>query len=80
MELKGVPIPFATAEDLILHKLFAGRPRDIEDVHGVVLRKEAQIDWDYLSRWAQEFFSVPGRESLPKQLERLRGAGRRRGK
>ncbi len=80
VELKGVPVPFASVEDLILHKLFAGRPRDIEDIHGVVRRKGTEIDWAYLSRWAREFASVPGRESLPEQLERLRGAGRRRGK
>ncbi len=80
VELKGVAVPFATAEDLILHKLFAGRPRDIEDAQGVVRRKETEIDWAYLGRWAREFASVPGREHLPEQLERLREAGRRRGK
>ncbi len=80
VELKGVAVPFATAEDLILHKLFAGRPRDIEDAQGVVRRKETEIDWAHLSRWAREFASVPGRDNLPEQLERLRGVGRRRGK
>lgn len=33
-ELEGTPVPFASAEDLILHKLFAGRPRDDEDGRG----------------------------------------------
>ena len=37
--LAGVPVPFATAEDLLIHKLFAGRPRDLEDAAGVVRRK-----------------------------------------
>lgn len=31
VELLGTPVPFATAEDLIVHKLFAGRPHDEED-------------------------------------------------
>ena len=65
-------VPFATAEDLIIHKLFAGRPRDIEDAVGVVRRKGPELDWDYLRRWAAEFALVPGRENLPDALEELR--------
>lgn len=80
VELEGVPVRFAAAEDLILHKLFAGRPRDIEDTQGVVLRKGAELDWAYLRRWADEFASLAGREGLPEQIERLRGAERRTGK
>lgn len=78
--MEGVPVPFASAEDLILHKLFAGRPRDIEDSEGVVLRKGADLDWAYLRRWAREFTTVAGREVLTRQVERLHGFGRRRGK
>jgi hypothetical protein len=45
VELAGVEVPYATAEDLILHKLFAGRARDIEDVRGIVARHSARLDW-----------------------------------
>jgi hypothetical protein len=70
--LQGVDVPFATAEDLILHKLFAARPRDLEDAVGVVRRKGHELDWSYLERWAQEFASVPGREGIPAALARIR--------
>lgn len=73
VELAGVAVPFATAEDLIIHKLFAGRPRDREDAISVVRRKGAEIDWSYVEHWAREFASVPGRERLPDDVERLRG-------
>lgn len=72
VEVGGATVPFATAEDLIIHKLFAGRPRDIEDAGGVVRRKGLELDWDYLRRWVAEFALVPGRESLPDLLEELR--------
>jgi len=72
VELEGVAVPFATAEDLILHKLFAGRPRDLEDVSGIVLRQRGKLDWDYLEQWASEFRTVPGREELPDQVAELR--------
>ena len=68
----GTSVPFATAEDLVIHKLFASRPRDLEDVEGIVRRKGATLDWAYLERWAAEFALVPGREGMPAALARLK--------
>ena len=70
-------MPFATAEDLIIHKLFAGRPRDLEDAVGVVQRSGAGLDWTYVERWVAEFARLPGREDLPRQLAELRRQGLR---
>jgi len=69
--LAGALVPFATAEDLVIHKLLAGRPRDVEDVEGVVRRRGAALDWAYLHRWVTEFSQVPGREAMPEALVRL---------
>ena len=71
-ELAGVPVPFATAEDLIIHKLFAGRARDWEDAVSVVRRKGDGLDWEFMTLWAAEFATIPGREEMPAQVERLR--------
>ncbi|MBI4542090.1 MAG: nucleotidyl transferase AbiEii/AbiGii toxin family protein [Gemmatimonadetes bacterium] len=68
----GIPVPFATAEDLIIHKLFAGRAQDWEDTLSVVRRKGHELDWGYLDRWARDFAGVAGREELPQRLEALR--------
>lgn len=77
VEMGGTSVAFAAAEDLILHKLFAGRPRDLEDVRGVVRRKGHDLDWDYLAEWAKAFSVVPERESLPELVRELqRAAGR----
>ena len=72
IEIQGTPVAFASAEDLILHKIFAGRPRDLEDVAGVVRRKGESLDWGYIETWANEFAAVPGREDLPDRVARLK--------
>jgi uncharacterized nucleotidyltransferase DUF6036 len=72
VELAGTAVPFATAEDLIIHKLFAARPRDLEDVRGVLLRKGDSLDWAYVEKWARDFASVPGREGMPAALGELK--------
>lgn len=36
LDLGGQPVRFATAEDLVVMKVVAGRPRDLEDVRSVV--------------------------------------------
>lgn len=64
-------VPFASAEDLILHKLFAGRPRDLEDAAGVVRRQALTLDWDYLTRWAAQFAVIPGGDTLPACIAEL---------
>lgn len=69
------PVPFATAEDLIIHKLFAARPRDLEDAVGVVRRTGPRLDWDYVNHWVKEFARVPGREDLPSRLAQVRREG-----
>lgn len=78
VEIGTERVPFATAEDLILHKLFAGRARDLDDVVGVVRRKGREIDWSYIRGWAAEFAEIPGRQDLPSQVNRLEGEARGR--
>ncbi len=73
--LHGIGVPFASAEDLLIHKLFAGRPQDVEDALGVVRRKSAELDWRYLEHWSRVFAEVPGRENMPDRLAELRRMG-----
>jgi predicted nucleotidyltransferase len=47
-------VKFAALEDLIIHKVVAGRPRDLEDVR-IVLLKNPQADVTYIEKWLDEF-------------------------
>jgi len=54
-------VRFAAAEDLIIHKLVAGRPRDIDDVGGVLARRPS-LDEAYLTKWLSSFHDVVHRD------------------
>ncbi len=63
-------VRFASAEDLIIHKLVAGRPRDIEDVRGILARNPS-LDEPYLTGWLASFRDVVNRD-LVAELQSLR--------
>jgi len=46
-------VRYASAEDLVIHKLVAGRPRDLEDARSVIL-KNPSLDADYIRKWLGE--------------------------
>ncbi len=45
---------FASVEDAVVHKVIAGRPRDIEDVRSLLL-KNPGMDGSYIRHWLEEF-------------------------
>lgn len=52
--LSGQTVCFASPEDLLIHKIFAGRPRDIEDARSVLI-KNTEMDIEYIRGWIKEF-------------------------
>jgi predicted nucleotidyltransferase len=47
-------IRFATVEDVIILKVVAGRPRDLDDVRGM-LAKNPQAELHYVREWLAQF-------------------------
>lgn len=62
-------VRFATPEDLIVHKMLAARPRDHEDVTGIVL-KQPHLDLAYVRHWLAEFAAATS-QPLVEQFETL---------
>jgi len=46
--LPGVRLLTCSAEDLVVLKAFADRPRDWADIESVLVRQQGQLDWAYI--------------------------------
>ncbi len=56
-------VRFSSLEDLVIHKVIAGRPRDLEDVKSVLL-KNPGYDSVYIEKWLKEFDQSLGEKFL----------------
>jgi predicted nucleotidyltransferase len=76
------PITILSAEDLIIHKCVAGRPRDIEDVERVLVRQRVNLDLRYIRNWLREFAEIidahDPRLIFENALKKVRGILRRK--
>ncbi len=68
--LGGRDVAFASVEDLVIHKIFAGRPRDLEDVRSVIL-KNSSIDIKYVQDWLERFDEGEDVTSYVKTLKEI---------
>jgi hypothetical protein len=68
--LKETDVMFASAEDVIIHKIFAGRPRDLEDVRSILL-KNPELDREYIKKWLGEFEKSPEKKDLIKIFNKI---------
>ena len=54
IKLGRTSVRFASLEDLVIHKVIAGRARDLEDVRSVLL-KNPKYNSRYVEKWLAEF-------------------------
>ncbi len=73
----GIALRLCSPEDLVVMKVFAGRPEDWRDVEGIVIRQGRRLDVPYILRQLQPLLEVKeDKESAAKltdMLERIEG-------
>ncbi|WP_438012036.1 DUF6036 family nucleotidyltransferase [Sorangium sp. So ce321] len=68
--LGGVRVPMISPEDLVVTKVLAGRPKDLEDVSGVLL-EQTDLDLERIRGLLGELEAALGEDRLLRRLERL---------
>ena len=71
--LSGQSIRFAALEDLMIHKIFAGRPRDLEDVRILALKNPA-VDRAYVEKWLKQFDKAVPKKRFLRTFRKVAGA------
>lgn len=64
-------VALAMAEDLLVMKLLAGRPRDLQDVHGIAMVQGESLDWQYCLKTAATLGEAVDQD-LAAQVQSLR--------
>jgi len=53
--MEGYPIKFASCEDVIIHKMLAGRAIDEEDIKNILLKNKNKLNLKYVKSWLSKF-------------------------
>lgn len=69
--MNGYPVKFASCEDVIIHKIFAGRAVDEEDVKNILIKNKKSIDLEYIRRWLSEFSKIPEHKGILEKFSSL---------
>lgn len=70
-EVASQSLQLATAEDMLVMKVLAGRPRDQQDAIGIAMVQNKSLDWNYCLKTATELGEAIDQD-LVKQIEKLR--------
>ena len=71
MHVAETIVSVATAEDLLIFKVLAGRPQDQEDIQGLVVAQGDRLDWDYCLDTASQLQQAIGHD-LVESIRKLR--------
>ena len=71
----GCNLRTCSAEDLIVQKLFASRPRDLFDVRTIVDKQHGCIDWAYVETQLGPLAELKEQPDIMVHLAKLRKAG-----
>jgi predicted nucleotidyltransferase len=69
--LAGYPVCFASCEDVIIHKMIAGRAIDEEDVKSMLIKQSGKIDLAYVKRWLEKFEEMDDFIGIGRKFENL---------
>jgi hypothetical protein len=70
----GVSLRTCSAEDLVVLKAFANRPRDWADLESIIIRQRLALDWEYIEKHLTPLAMVKEAPDILDRLQHLRSA------
>jgi predicted nucleotidyltransferase len=71
IEVEGLALPICTAEDLIIHKTIADRPKDWLDIEKILLRQRGRLDIEYIRQWLSQFAEALEKPTMVTRFNQL---------
>jgi predicted nucleotidyltransferase len=71
IEVEGLSLPICRAEDLIVHKAIADRPKDWLDIEKILLRQGSELDIEYVRSWLTQFADALEKPAILVQFNQL---------
>jgi len=71
VDIRGMAIPVISPEDLVITKVLAGRPKDIEDVRAIIHERSASLDEERVQRILHLLEEALGQSDLLPVFERI---------
>ncbi len=71
VDVINYPVKFASLEDIIVHKILAGRAIDEEDVKSIIIKNKNRINQDYIKRWLSEFKNIAEYSGAVKKFKKI---------
>ncbi len=68
----GLALRICSAEDLVIMKAFADRPRDWVDLEGILVRERGRLDWEYIDRQLRPLAEAKDAPGIVNRLKVLR--------
>lgn len=72
IEMMTETIRVCSPEDLVIYKMISTRPRDREDLSGVIRRQQDKLDDRYVIGWLRQFEQALDDSTLIDSYRRLR--------
>jgi len=69
--INGYPVKFAACDDVIIHKMFAGRAIDLEDVKNILIKNKRKVNIKYIKKWLAKFSIIPEQKQILNEFNRL---------
>lgn len=70
-KIDSIKARFISPEDLIIHKIASSRPRDFEDLKGILIRQKGKLNIDYTRHWLKKLDTASKKSRLCRKFNKL---------